>query len=616
MQIINTNIAALNSQRRLDESERELSTVYQRLSSGLRINSAKDDAAGLSVSVRFEAQVREANQGIKNTNDGISLIQTLDGGLDTISRDVQRIRDLAVQANNGTLADVDRIALQQEVDALVANIDQTAKNTTFNGINLLNDDTQLSDVAEENGPGVIDFTDNPDQLAVMQGLTEGWLESSEDLIRTFYGIEGDNQSLTITLADTVVEGSDGAGGTLAYVQVLVGASGPAQPGSVQMVIDMADFVPPNLPNGGTAPMYNDRVIAHEMVHAVMAVTTNYGDMNTWFKEGTAEFIHGADERISGDLAAAGSSTALVQQGFTGVGTPEAWGGSSAEYSSSTLAVRYLHDSIVEAGGNGIIDIFTELKSDPNTVTLDQAIGSVATNLGGLSAYVSGAGFTGGAITDEASLLAAYRASGADYLDQQINLTNDDTGSIQGSDVNPLNDEISAEDAVLDPLDYNSDPLQGWREVWPRGFEVQPSDVPEEPTSFEELAFDSVNIQFGSSQLDSVNLLLFGATSTALDMADVDVVADAESVITKADAALDRISLNRAFAGAGMNRLDAVASNLSIQKETFSASLSRIRDADFASESANLARLQVLTQSGISLLSQANARSQQVLQLLQ
>jgi flagellin len=339
-------------------------------------------------------------------------------------------------------------------------------------------------------------------------------------------------------------------------------------------------------------------------------------MNTWFKEGTAEFIHGADERIAGDLAAAGSSTALVQQGFTGAGMPGAWGGSSAEYSSSTLAVRYLHDSIRAAGGNGIIDIFTELKSDPNTVTLDQAIGNVATNLGGLSAYVSGAGFTGGAITDEASLLASYRATGANYLDQRVNLTNTDTGSIQGSDVNPANPEISAEDAVLDPLDYNSDPLETWKEVWPKGFDVQSSDTPEEPTSFEELAFDSVNIQFGSSQADSVNLLLFGATSTALDMADVDVVTDAESVITKADAALDRISLNRAFAGAGMNRLDAVASNLSIQKETFSASLSRIRDADFAAESANLARLQVLTQSGISLLSQANARSQQVLQLLQ
>ncbi|GAA3920972.1 flagellinolysin [Litoribacillus peritrichatus] len=615
MLIINTNIASLRAQRLLDETERGISVVYQRLSSGLRINSAKDNAAGLTMSVRFEAGIREKTQSIKNASDGISLLQTMDGGLESITSDVKRIRDLAIQANNGTLNDIDRLALQAEVYELINNIDQVARNTSFNGIGLLNDNTQLV-TAEVDGPKVVSLIDDEDQLAVMQGLTEGWLESSEALIRQYYGLEGNDQNLTIKLATAGDPDSDGAGGTAAFVRALYGATGPAVSGSVELVVDMADFTPPNLPNGGSAPIYNDRIIAHEMVHAVMAVSTNFATINTWFKEGAAEFIHGADERISIDLAAAGSSTALVQQAFTAPGTPEAWGGSSAEYSSATIATRYLHDAIRAAGGNGIIDVMSELETDPSSITMDQAITNVATNLGGLSAYVSGAGFTGGAFTDEATFLAAYRASGADYLDERINLANTDTGSIQGSDVSPANETISAEDAVLDPLAYNSDPLEKWEEDWPSDFIVESSEVPEDASDFEDLAFRHIRIQFGASSNDSIEIPLFGATSEALGISDVDISEDAEGAITLMDSALERLSLTRAFVGAAFSRLESIIDNLMIQREALSSALSRIQDADYAAEAAELARLEVLRQAGLSVLVQANSRPQQVLQLLQ
>jgi flagellin len=600
MQIINTNIASLSTQRHLNNAESQLDTVFRRLSSGLRVNSAADDAAGLSISTRFEAGIRESATAIRNANDGISLMQTAEGGLQNITEDIQRIRELSVQAANGTNSETDRQALQLEVAQLLDNINKTAQNTTFNGINLLNDDASP---LEDNG--IVSLQDDETKTAVMIGLTTGWLESSENLIEEFYGLTGDGQALSIFLADTGDPESDGAGGTAAFVQTLVGPSGPAVHGSVKLYIDMEDFRPANLPNGGTEPFYNDRIIAHEMVHAVMAVSTNWGGLNTWFKEGAAEFIHGADERIAIDLAAAGSSSALVSQGFTTA--PAAWGGSSAEYSSSTIAVRYLHDSIVAAGGTGIKDIMDVLSSDPNTVTLDDAISQVSTNLGGLRGYVSGSGFTGALYTDEATFLTDYDANGDDFLDEQLQLTDPDTGSIQGSNVNPVNPSINQEDAVEDPIDYNSDPLEHWQEVWPEGFTVK--------ASRNDNSFSSVNIQLGAKSSDSLELSLFGANTEALGITTVDVAEDALAAIESTDEALDLVTGMRAYYGASANRLELTIQGLKIRHENLSASQSRIQDADYAAESAELARLSVLQQAGFSVLTQANSRPQQVLQLL-
>ncbi|MFA9438174.1 flagellin [Uliginosibacterium sp. sgz301328] len=134
---INTNVASLNAQRNLTTSQSSLSTSLQRLSSGLRINSAKDDAAGLAISERMTTQVRGLTQAIRNANDGVSLAQTAEGALGEISNDLQRIRELAVQASNGTNTQSDRDALQAEVAQLQAEIQRVAEQTSFNGNKLL-----------------------------------------------------------------------------------------------------------------------------------------------------------------------------------------------------------------------------------------------------------------------------------------------------------------------------------------------------------------------------------------------------------------------------------------------------------------------------------------------
>ena len=135
---VNTNVSSINAQRKLTNATNSLNTNYQRLASGLRINSAKDDAAGLQISDRLTAQINGLNQGNRNTNDGIALAQTIEGALDETTNMLQRIRVLAVQAANGTNTNEDREALQQEVTQLCEEVTRIAKQTTFAGGYVLN----------------------------------------------------------------------------------------------------------------------------------------------------------------------------------------------------------------------------------------------------------------------------------------------------------------------------------------------------------------------------------------------------------------------------------------------------------------------------------------------
>ena len=137
MQVINTNIMSLNAQRNLSTSQDMLATSMQRLSTGLRINSAKDDAAGLAISERFTAQIRGLDQAARNANDGISLAQTAEGALGEVTNNMQRIRELSVQSSNASNNNSDRAALQTEVSQLLSEINRVADTTTFNGVNVL-----------------------------------------------------------------------------------------------------------------------------------------------------------------------------------------------------------------------------------------------------------------------------------------------------------------------------------------------------------------------------------------------------------------------------------------------------------------------------------------------
>ncbi|GGW73452.1 flagellin N-terminal helical domain-containing protein [Alteromonas halophila] len=134
---VNTNVSSLNAQRQLFDTGNALSTSFERLSSGFRINSASDDAAGLQISDRMTAQIQGLNQGVRNANDAISLAQTAEGALDETTNALQRIRQLAIQSQNGINSTEDREALQKEVSALRSELNRIASDTEFNGVSLL-----------------------------------------------------------------------------------------------------------------------------------------------------------------------------------------------------------------------------------------------------------------------------------------------------------------------------------------------------------------------------------------------------------------------------------------------------------------------------------------------
>ena len=232
---INTNIASLNAQRNLSQSQDQLGISLQRLSSGLRINSAKDDAAGLAISNRFTTQIRGLDQAARNANDGISLAQTAEGALSETTNALQRIRELAIQSANSTNSAADRSALQSEVNQLISEIDRVANTTTFNGLKLLDgsftgqsfhvgaDANQTIGVnvnsSTSDSIGVNKFTVNNSQLGITNATndgggprltTEGLTAAGADVgtatgtaqTITVSDANGSNQTLNLTGAET------------------------------------------------------------------------------------------------------------------------------------------------------------------------------------------------------------------------------------------------------------------------------------------------------------------------------------------------------------------------------------------------------------------------------
>lgn len=198
-QVINTNISSLNAQRNLNSSKDILQTSLQRLSSGMRINSAKDDAAGLAITTRFTTQISGADQAARNANDGISLAQTAEGSLGSITDNLQRMRQLAVQSANATNSSSDRAALQTEVTQLKAEIDRVANNSSFNGVKLLdgstanftfqvganttsNDTVSISGLQNATLAGLSSVSAATTQSTAISGLTKTALDGTTDSV--------------------------------------------------------------------------------------------------------------------------------------------------------------------------------------------------------------------------------------------------------------------------------------------------------------------------------------------------------------------------------------------------------------------------------------------------
>lgn len=565
---INTNLVSLNAQRMLSLSQNGLATSMQRLSSGLRVNSAKDDAAGLAIAERMNSQIRGMNQAARNANDGISLLQTAEGASSKVTDMLQRMRELAVQSANGTNSDDDRKALQAEVSQLQAEIDRVSATTTFNG----------TYVFGKNRASAVGNSDANLQ-ATLDGLQDRWLGQAGKLVQDMYGISGGGATMKILTETNTV------GGVAAYVSSSSSGNGPGS--NISMTVDLADFTSANQPDGGSAPYYNDRIIAHEMVHAAMATGQSWGKLavpqSQWFLEGTAEFIQGADERVAGD-----GVNAMI--GKLNQSDLEAWASNSADYSSGYLAVRYMHTAIQAQGGNGVQDVIQYLHA--NNVTLSDAI----------TASSSGAFTDLNDFYSKLNTAAGNATTFQNYIG--LDLTNADTGAIGGLDADGGTPKTAT--SVMPDTPASADLLSGFTLDWGNLLQAKGSGLGM-----------GLGFQVGANAGDLVFAYTGDLNLGVMDIENLDISSSsgASTALRRLDAAIDYVSSMRGRLGAQMNRFENVISVLNVSSENASAARGRIVDADFAVETANLSRSQILKQAGTAMVAQANQLPQNVLSLL-
>jgi len=475
-QTINTNLNSLTAQRNASKSQNELSTAINRLSSGLRINSAKDDAAGLAISERFTSQIRGLNQAARNANDGISLAQTAEGGLGSISTNLQRIRELSVQSANATNSTSDRAALQQEVSQLTAEIDRVSTQTQFNGLNLL----------------------------------DGSYVSQQFQV-------GANAGQTITIAGINSARTSDLGQSNGFS--LQGVSAGTAPSNTPAALSVTV--------GGTAiPLGSVAVDAKAQAAAITA------------------------GNVPGLLATA-NATAIP----AGVSAPNASASGTAVLTVNGLAINVAGVSGAAGSASNRANVVAALNAQ-----------SAAT---GVTAKDTGNGVALSA-ADGRNVTVGYAAggfTGSDLTDFGIGAT---AGTVYGGSID---------------IKYTA----------PAG--------------------TVGSVSFAQAGGLTITPQAITATGTAIAAVDISTVAGANAALTAVDAALTTVNSNRATLGAIQNRFSSTIENVQTSSENLSASRSRIQDADFAQETANLSRAQVLQQAGTAIIAQANQLPQQVLSLL-
>lgn len=553
---IATNTSALQITGLFQQNAVDLSRTYSKLASGNKINSAADDAAGLQISNRLTSQINGMNVAIRNANDASSMLQTMEGAVQETTNILQRMRDISIQSANATNTSVDRKALNEEVVQLKNELNRINDATTFGGQRLFDNATE-SRVAGA-------ATDREKALS-------NWLPEAEARISQFLGLDAKAIPMAVTFTN------NGTGAAIASVSSgTFDAQGRATALTMNINLDFISFDPNRLPNGDDTGggAYADRIIAHEMVHAAQFANWNVAGVPTWFLEGTAELVHGADYRL-------GNKANIMAADIT------TWGaGSSDQYGAAYLAGRYMHDRLKASGGAGITEVMTRLSTGNggNPMTLDQALADEGT-------------FTG-----VADFITQFNANKSAYYDSNINLTNADTGALGGSDADG-GASLSAEDVL--PNTVFNDQYSTFIEDLPEVNDTQ-------GMGSQEFVFQ---VGADARQTISVRNNSFNVTSLGIDELDVLTASNSQRAITQIDKALAFVDYNRGIYGAVSNRLDSTINNLSNIVENQTAARSRIRDTDFAKATAELSRHQLLQQASTSLLVQANQSSRLALSLL-
>lgn len=498
-QIINTNITSINAQRQLNRSQTSMQTAMERLSSGLRINSARDDAAGLAISDRMTAQIKGLNQAVRNSNDGISIAQVAEGALQETTNILQRMRELSVQSANDSNSASDRANLQKEVVQLQAEINRIADTTTFNGKQVL------------------------DGTFIAQKFQVGAFA---------------NETIDVTVGNARADA--------------IGNQALATDGSGTVAVATA----------ATFAAATSKVLATEDLTIAGALGTKTATVNAGDSAKTvADTINSLTEStgVSADATTKATISSVVTAGTVSFNL----------YGSNTTGV-----------------LVTAAISDKNDLT------SLVTAINGKQAET---GITAELSADKKSLTMTSEAGHDIGIENAANSAAASTtnGVLSFAGLKSTGSATTA--AALDGGAHDSSRVTGYIE-------------------FE--AAESYSVTSGAAGGLFSSASANGSTLDKVSTIDISSQAGSNDALDVIDGALQGIANSRADLGAVQNRFSSTIANLENVSQNVSAARSRVVDADFASESANLARNQILQQAGISMLAQANASTQSVLSLLQ
>ena len=637
---VNTNISSLNAQRSLLSSSQGAAVAMERLASGKRINSAKDDAAGIAIASRLESQVKGVTQGMRNLSDATSVLQVAEGGMASIETNLQRIRELAVQAANGSYSDADRSSLNNEATQLLAEIDRVASTTSFDGQSLL--DGTFTNKSFNLGNAGDDLSISVDQLKVTSSASaiagqEKTIAGSVSNTSAPY-VTRNSAGETLVLWSTRPSG--GGNGTIYFQKI--DDSGNAIGSTNVIASDYGIDKTPNvteLSDGSLAITFDDWNAGYKEVY--VALTDADGNVSSTFLArdntvpvgdymnphivdlGSSEFALFYD--YSPNHPQLATIDKLVQK-FTYGGAKV--GSESSIYASSTGNTSNLvvsSDPVTLSDGN--LAFITKDYSD-------------GTNLNIVLSVLDGDDFT-----------RLYQATLGTYSQTQnvvISVAAKDTGMVaawtdvanQSARIATLSNSLSLEssavisDATIDTRalkivtslstgreyidiayrDFNKTTSYFNRYNSGLSPEVERYLVANQgnPVSLDTLADGTPRVFYANSASSVAHVSL---TMTESNNIDLTSQLSSQLTIAATDNALTNLSASRAKVGAQMNRIESAMSTLQITKENSAAAKSRIEDADYAAETAKLAKHQILQQASISVLAQANSRPEMVLALL-
>jgi flagellin len=499
-----------------------MSTAMERLSTGLRINSAKDDAAGLAIASRMTSQVKGLNQAVRNANDGISMLQTAEGATNEISNMLQRMRELAVQSASDTNTQDARDYLQLEFAALNSEITRVADNTQWNTINIMD--------------GTFTGNTNAGQFNFQVGANA-------------------SQTISATIGDFSAITGLGSTSSSSNVSLTVAVDDVAALSTDSRVIDFT----------GTVPQ-EDQTFFITLGDTPDAAKISYTALAT---DGLAEVLAGLETALEAETTATADGTNALALAVTVVGNTLVLSTSDDEGGAGDLEIAV--DSYLKLGtgtddnpaGNSMINLTANdliIDMEGITVATGQAFQLTVGNIE--FEYTALAGDT---ISEVAAGLAAAIDASGDFTESIVATSSGSTLNITAGDETITNFELG--DSI--------------------------------PTA-----------------LTSAEVFLTTSTGTSGSAFGIDSSAGAQSAITALDTAIQFVDQERAALGATVNRLTYAADNLTNISQNTQASRSRIQDADYAKETTELARTQIIAQAGTAMLAQANQMKQTVLSLLQ